>query len=186
MANTPIPSPHNTPMMLGVNGVHPHAHLPHAASAPHLPAIVPAANGWNAPGQCTYVPIAPPATSFNETQPQQHHVKRIRDDEHAHLTPMQDEQVSFVPTSDSDGMASPSSGKKQRPSNYRPPRTIDKKSVVAVTGTLVGGLGDQGKTTVRMRRELSGGQLDQFFRDHDAMEDVDMQSAYVRPRSMSF
>lgn len=98
---------------------------------------------------------------------------------------MQEDEESFVPISD--GMGSPSCGKKQRPSNYRPPQHVDKKSVVAITGSLVGGSWEQNSTSVRMRRELSGGALDQFFRDHDAMEDDDFDhKTELRPRSMSF
>lgn len=171
-------------MMLGAHHVPVRHHAPPASTSfPSFPPPVSQSNTWTAPDSCTYVPIAPPAqVSHNETL---HHVKRERD-VHAPLSPMQqDEHASFVPTAD--GMASPSRGKKQRPSNYRPPHNVNKKSVVAMTGSLVGGGWEQSKTSVRMRRELSGGQLDQFFREHDAeMEDDEMKSAVLRPRSMSF
>ena len=108
--------------------------------------------------------------------------------EQQHASPMQQEEESyFVPVSD--GIASPSHGKRQRPSNYRPPQQVDKNSVVAATGSLVGGTWEQNGTSVRMRRELSGSQLDQFFRNHhDGMEVDDgcTRGAELRPRSMSF
>lgn len=184
MANTPIPA-HDTPMMLGVNS-HVQAHAPQT-----FPTAPSSQQYWSTatPEYHTYVPVSvAPAASYDQPeQQQQHHFKRDRDgQQQQHVTPMMQEQESYVPLSD--GMGSPSHGKKQRPSNYRPPQHVDKKSVVAVTGSLVGGGWKQNGTTVRMRRELSGGQLDQFFRNaHDAMEDDDMlHRTELRPRSMSF
>jgi hypothetical protein len=60
-----------------------------------------------------------------------------------------------------------------------------KKSVVAVTGSLVVGGGWNACTTsVQMRRELSSGKLDQFFQN-DAMDDS-LEPVESRRRSMSF
>lgn len=169
MANTPIPA-HDNPMMFGVNT---HAHMPPHAQAtfPSVPLVQ--TNTWSATGPCAIVPVV--TTPCNS---ESHHVKRVRDGQQ----PMQEEEYYLPPA---DGMASPSSGKKHRPSSYCPPRTVDKKSVLAATGSLVGGgAWGQSTTTVRMRRELSGGQLDQFFRTHDEMEeDADHNG---KPRSMSF
>ena len=165
-ANTPIPA-HDSPMMLGVST---HAHVP-AHAHTNFPSVPPQANVWPTTGYC--IPVAP--ASYDES----HHVKRVRDGQQ--LSSMQEDDSYLPPV---DGMASPSCGKKQRPSNYQPPRHVDKKSVVAATGSLVGGGWDQSTTMVRMRRELSGGQLDQFFRSHDDME-VE-QDPITRPRSMSF
>jgi len=177
MANTPIPT-HDNPMMLSVNAhAHVQAHQTHFPSVP--PSSQPANNTWTTTGQYTYVPIAPAAPSSYEKS----HAKHARDGQH--LLPMQEEEESYVPVFD--GLASPSCGKKQRPSNYRPPQSIDKKSLVAVTGSLVGGAWEQNMASVRMRRELSGGQLDQFFRDQDGMEDDEFHlKEELRPRSMSF
>jgi len=179
MANTPIPA-HDNPIMFGVNT---HAHVPSHAQTAHFSynSVPPTHqnqapnnnNSWETAQHVTYVPVATEASHDSS----QHHVKRERDGHDL----MQEEQLPPA-----DGMASPSSGKKQRPSNYRPPRSINKKSAVAVTGSLVGGGWEQSKTTVRMRRELSGGQLDQYFRDHDVMEDDDTHRQELRPRSMSF
>ena len=107
------------------------------------------------------------------------HEKRVRDG------PIQADFYRYQPAP-SDGMASPSSGKKPRRSNYNPPRQVDTKSVLFVTGSLVGGGREQSATTVRMRRELSGGQLDQFFGSHDDMEDSSVDAVESRRRSMSF
>jgi hypothetical protein len=168
MANTPIPA-HDNPIMLGVN-----THIPAHAQPPRFPAAPSHEQSWSTATrpEYTYFPVAPvaPSLPYDHT----HHVKREREGHQ--------EQEYNIPVSD--GIASPSNGKKQRPSNYRPPQQVDKKSVVAVTGSLVGGSWEQNGTTVRMRRELSGGQLDQFFRTHDSMEEDDCCRA--RPRSMSF
>ncbi len=185
MANTPIPA-HDNPMMLGLNThIQAHHHQP-----PHFSAAAPNQQQcWSRPmPEYTFVPVAPVAVPHDQSH--QHQVKRERDGQHheqPHALPMQQEEESyFVPVSD--GISSPSHGKRRRPSNYRPPHQVDKTSVVAITGSLVGGSWEQNGTSVRMRRELSGSQLDQFFRNHDVMEVDDgcARGAELRPRSMSF
>lgn len=185
MANTPI-SAHDNPIMLGVNS-HIPAHQPSQGLPCFPPVVAPSQQSWSSSvrQEFTFVPVAPVTRSFDQSQWQQQHVKRVREcqQQQQPVSYSMQEEESYIPVSD--GMASPSHGKKQRQSNYRPPQQVDKKSVIAVTGSLVGGGWEQNRTTVRMRRELSGGQLDQFFRDHDAMEVDGTHRAEMRPRSMS-
>lgn len=129
------------------------------------------------------IPVSTVCSSYDQQ------VKRERDHEHDEESTHQHQPTPTQHDSHDCAMASPSSGKKQRPSTYQPPRQVDPKSLVAVTGSLVGGCLQQSTTSVKMRRELSGGQLDQFFRDnsHDDMDSDDGPSVGVaKIRSMSF
>lgn len=125
--------------------------------------------------------------------PYDQQVKRVRDHEHDEESWHQQQPMPTRHDSQQSNdcaMASPSSGKKQRPSTYQPPRHVDPKSLVAVTGSLVGGGWQQSTMSVKMRRELSGGQLDQFFRGNTHDDDMDSDDGpsvgVVKIRSMSF
>jgi hypothetical protein len=131
-------------------------------------------------GQCSTVPIA--------TSPSYEQEKRVRDGPGTnHGSCYEQQQQDYYQPSCDDGIAPPSSGKKARQNNYQPPRHMNTKSVVAVTGSLVGGGWNAGTTTtVQMRRELSSGKLDQFFHN-DAMDDsLLVEPVESRRRSMSF
>lgn len=159
--NTHIPTHfiHTHSLLLGAQEATP----PHYHHSP-----VPQNEGWTTTlGQCSMVPIA--------TSPSYEQEKRGRDG--------QQQQQHYHPPPCDDGIAPPSSGKKSRQNNYQPPRQV-KKSVVAVTGSLVGGGWNECTTSVQMRRELSSGKLDQFFHN-DAMDDS-LEPAESRRRSMSF
>mmetsp|Transcript_24954 Transcript_24954/g.58126 ORF Transcript_24954/g.58126 Transcript_24954/m.58126 type:complete len:177 (+) Transcript_24954:135-665(+) len=76
-------------------------------------------------------------------------------------------------------------GKKKRSNEYRPPTKVP-ATFTSVLGSLVGGGANQTNSSVQMRRNLSGTQLDQFLgNEKDAMED-DTFDAPMRERSMSF
>jgi len=77
------------------------------------------------------------------------------------------------------------SPKKTRNNAYIAPRTVP-NSFISSMGTLVAPAAVPGSNLrVHMRRELSGGKIESFLGDHDAM-DVDTTSETTRPRSMSF
>jgi hypothetical protein len=159
-AHTPA---HSNPVLLGTHqGTPPQYH----------PSPVPQNQGWPTTlGQCPMVPIATSPSYAQEN-------KRVRDgSSHAQ------QQHYYQPPCD-DGIASPSSGKKSRQNNYQPPRQVDTQSVVAVTGSLVGGGWNASTTTVQMRRELSSGKLDHFFHNDDM--DDSLEHVESRRRSMSF
>jgi hypothetical protein len=72
--------------------------------------------------------------------------------------------------------------KKSRPNSYVAPRVV-KPSILTAMGSLVGGVQGNSFSIVPMRRRLSGGALEDFIGGHDNM---DMDTADSRPRSMSF
>eukprot|EP00545_Synedropsis_sp_CCMP1620_P010330 CAMPEP_0119016756 /NCGR_PEP_ID=MMETSP1176-20130426/14340_1 /TAXON_ID=265551 /ORGANISM="Synedropsis recta cf, Strain CCMP1620" /LENGTH=180 /DNA_ID=CAMNT_0006970283 /DNA_START=159 /DNA_END=701 /DNA_ORIENTATION=+ len=74
-------------------------------------------------------------------------------------------------------------GKRSRGNAYRAPREV-KKTVNSVMGSLVGGPFQQATGTVRIRRQLSGSQLDQFMSQGDDKMDEDTPG--TRERAMSF
>ena len=81
------------------------------------------------------------------------------------------------------------SPKKTRCNTYIAPRTVP-NSFINSMGTLVAPVpaapsGGSSNLRVHMRRQLSGGKIESFLGDHDAM-DVDTTSESTRPRSMSF
>lgn len=73
--------------------------------------------------------------------------------------------------------------KRSRPNGYVAPRQVDRHSYTAVMGTLVQQQqpGGSTSTAVTMRRQLSGGQLDQFLGSSYYEEPVEQKE-----RSMSF
>jgi hypothetical protein len=74
-------------------------------------------------------------------------------------------------------------GKRSRGNAYRAPREV-KATLTSVMGSLVGGTFQQTTGTVRMRRQLSGSQLDQFMSQGDDKMDEDAPA--TRERAMSF
>ena len=76
----------------------------------------------------------------------------------------------------------PATQKKSRPNNYRAAREV-KPSILTAMGSLVGGAQVGSNISVSHRRQLSGGQLEDFLGGHDNM---DMDVTDSRPRSMSF
>jgi hypothetical protein len=88
---------------------------------------------------------------------------------------------SIPETQSEEEVSQSSAGKRSRHNDYRPPREI-KTSVVSVMGSLVGGGFVQSNTQVKIRRQLSGSHLDQFFTSDAMDEDVPEH----RERSMSF
>jgi hypothetical protein len=151
---------YQNPVLLDMNS---HGPTHHRTTQCHSPVPQNQSVSW------TMVPVA--------MSPSYEHEKRVRDG------PIQADCYQPPPC---DGTAPPSSGKKPRQSNYNPPRQVDTKSLLSVTGSLVGGGLEQSATTVRMRRELSGGQLDQFVGNHDNMDDSSEDAVESRRRSMSF
>jgi len=91
---------------------------------------------------------------------------------------------------------SQSPSKRSRSNRYEAPRTV-RPSILTAIGSLVGGSHGHGGplgnpaghgsnlVTVPLRRQLSGGALDQFIGGHDTM-DMETSDNNSRPRSMSF
>ena len=74
-------------------------------------------------------------------------------------------------------------GKRSRGNTYRPPRDV-KQTVTSVMGSLVGGMSHQTLNAVKIRRQLSSSQLDQFMSHAD--DSMDEDPLPIRERSMSF
>jgi hypothetical protein len=74
-------------------------------------------------------------------------------------------------------------GKRSRGNAYRAPREV-KATLTSVMGSLVGGTSQQTTGTIRMRRQLSGSQLDQFMSQGEDKMDEDAPA--MRERAMSF
>jgi hypothetical protein len=73
--------------------------------------------------------------------------------------------------------------KRSRSNNYGAPKVI-RPSILTATGSLVGGGGRQdSNVTVKLRRQLSSGDIEAFVGGHEKM---DMDSSDAKPRRMSF
>lgn len=85
------------------------------------------------------------------------------------------------PQSPEEDVPQQKSGKRSRGNAYRAPREV-KQTVTSVMGSLVGGAFQQSNGTVKMRRQLSSSQLDQFMTGDKMEEDA----SPTRERAMSF
>jgi hypothetical protein len=87
------------------------------------------------------------------------------------------------PQSPAEDTALQQGSKRSRRNTYRAPREV-KPTVTSVLGSLVGGSSHENNATVKMRRQLSGSQLDQFMSSGD--DKMDEDPVPIRERAMSF
>lgn len=87
------------------------------------------------------------------------------------------------PQSPEEDVPQQKSGKRSRGNTYRAPREV-KQTVTSVMGSLVGGAFQQSNGTVKMRRQLSSSQLDQFMTSGG--DKMDEDASPTRERAMSF
>mmetsp|Transcript_41342 Transcript_41342/g.47005 ORF Transcript_41342/g.47005 Transcript_41342/m.47005 type:complete len:176 (+) Transcript_41342:129-656(+) len=120
---------------------------------------------------------------------QEHHVQ-IDDELHKRSRSTPQPLTSFTPHDISRNKSSTieaadrqQNGKRSRRNTYRAPREI-KQTVTSVMGSLVGGTFEETTGLCRMRRQLSGSQLDQFINATDTMTKDD--PVITRERAMSF
>jgi hypothetical protein len=92
--------------------------------------------------------------------------------------------VPLQPTEEAPPPPSSSTPKKSRTNTYRAAREV-KPSILTAMGSLAGAsqAGSRLGLSVPLRRQLSGGNLEEYLGGHDKM---DMDVTDSRPRSMSF
>ena len=148
--------------------------------------------------QPMYFPVgqsSQPTTSVSQTA--QHATKHSRDGQVAdvqNVSPqtstsqyLQFPRSQPVQASTHESIQDERSSKRSRSNHYHAP-TVVQPSVLTAMGSLVGGTNSATPAmvigSVPLRRQLSGGALDQYIGAHDDMETD--TSEWTRPRSMSF